>query len=84
MAKQKRKVFIDVIFSSVGTLIVYCDRPREVISEVAGIEGVRDAFVGFDGRLLVLTDPRYDVQEVITEIEELLTAEVPDVFREGE
>ena len=46
------------------------------------IEGITWADLLFNTAIMVHTDPRYDVNEIRDEIYELLTAKVPDVFKE--
>ena len=50
--------------------------------EVKDIEGITWADLLFNTAIMVHTDPRYDVNEIRDEIYELLTAKVPDVFKE--
>lgn len=79
MAKPKVKVMVNVRSNIIAD--VYTDNIDEAISEILSIEGVSSASV-IVGRISVITDPRYDINEIAEEIKELLLSEVPDVFKE--
>ena len=82
MAKPKRKIVIGVHKSEVVPgMSIYIANPEDHMRDVSSVEGVLTVSL-FSSRnsLMVTTDPRYDVSEIAQEIEELLTAEVPDVF----
>jgi hypothetical protein len=79
MAKPKRKLTIrkhsDTMF-----WVYYID-PAIAIQAISTIEGVR--YTGMeDVAVDVWINPLYDIDEIIQEIEDLLLAEVPNVFKE--
>lgn len=87
MAKPKQRILIKKFeFKGIVTKAVnlYIDDAAGQLADVLTIEGVTEAYVSSHNVNLMLidVDPRYDLDEVGAEIESLVTAEVPDVFRE--
>lgn len=83
MAKRKKAVHVEVTMHSV--IVVTCDDMKMATKEIGLVEGV--GWVDFLDKINFIhvhVDPRYDAQEVAAEIELLLSAEVPDVFRTSE
>ena len=79
MAKPKVKIKVEIVNDTFIT--VWAKDAHRHIPDVESIEGVH--FASSSGRLMIIyTDPRYDVNEVAREIEQLLSAEMPEVFRE--
>lgn len=82
MAKPKTNLVIKVSELS-GYIDVWCIDTQSVIGEISRIEGVVKVYIMVhDGHLSVSTSPLYDVNEIAQEIKELLSSEVPDVFKE--
>lgn len=82
MAKPKVSVLVQEM-PAPNCLSVYCDDLQGVVADINSIEGVASvtcfAFTKF---LSVVCDPRYDRAEIAQEIRDLLTSEVPEVFRD--
>jgi hypothetical protein len=70
-----------VVGNQIEPINIWLNKPTEVISDVLSIEGVLTCRASSGGPLRVMVDPRYDIQEVAEEIETLLKADVPDVFK---
>ena len=85
MATKKGKVMVTVRHPDLKTFEVYIDNPSSVTDDIMSIEGVsRIILYGHRANCLdVFIDPRYDTTEVAKEVETLLLAEVPDIFRVG-
>ncbi len=67
-----------------NNILVWTTQPEKEVSEIGNIEGVSNAkMVTARNPIFVTVDPRYDIKEIAAEIERLLTAEVPDVFKEA-
>jgi hypothetical protein len=82
MAKPKRHMVIEKCYAT-RMLVVYCDRHTEQSAEIKSIEGVNLVTI-WEDKLWVYTDPRYDLDEIATEIEDMLTPiEVPKAFLEA-
>lgn len=81
MAKPKQRFLIKKLD---GHVHLYIDDAGGQVADILMIEGVTGAYIPSHNVNLMLIDidPRYDVSEVAAEIEGLVTAEVPDVFRE--
>jgi hypothetical protein len=77
MAKQARPFVIERVY---GWLEVYADINDD---ELAGIEGVQCIERSVSGCVSVFIDPRYDIDDVQHEIEELCKVTVPDVFADA-
>ncbi len=77
MAKPKMKVLVEITGDLAYPILVWIDSPKEVMDDIARVEGVSHIHlpVGND-RLQVRVNRRYDVQEVAEEILGLLTDEV--------
>ena len=82
MAKPKRELIVKEIPDN--TIHIYCDNPEKVMAEIREIEGVNIVFLTSTLPVNVKIDPRYDLGEIAEEIRELLSAEVPAVFREDD
>lgn len=82
MATKKCDVLVKVVANPVQPINVWIDKPTEAATEIMSIEGVTACEVSVNGPLYIMVDPRYDAQEVAGEIRMLLTAEVPDIFKE--
>lgn len=81
MAKPKVEVIVNII--RVDLIEVFCSDRDNVVVEIAGIEGIiHVSHLAGAGCIHILTDPRYDINELRDEIYQLLTASIPDVFRE--
>lgn len=80
MANKK----VDVIVKKVNDSVIYvfCDDRARIAKELENISGISSIHIWSDRLDVWVSDPRYDTDEVAQEIQELLTAEVPDVFRE--
>ena len=83
MAKIKKQVIISKFGIALGgggkhVLQVWAD--DIVVQEVKTIEGISDVIIHTQSPVTVCVDPRYDVDEVIAELDELLSAKIPDVF----
>ncbi len=86
MAKMKRDIIVRAMVDNAtearsGVIHVWAN--GLIASDVMSIGGVYGVDVGKAGPAFVYVDARYDVGEVAAEIEELLLASVPDVFRTG-
>jgi hypothetical protein len=79
MAKPKQSVLVNVC--SNHNIIVWTDHPERDIKDIAGIEGVTRATIYSGNPIFLSIDPRYSADEIAAEIENLLTAEIPDVFK---
>jgi len=81
MAKPKKDVIVEVLHNK--SIRVWCNNPGQVVTELKTIEGITSIlYLSTFGSIHLSTDPRYDISEIAQEIEELLTAEVPDVFKD--
>lgn len=80
MAKPKQAVLVDIIFN--GIVDVWTDDRKKALRDILSIEGVATAQDVSDGCISLTIDKRYDTIEVADEIRELLSAEVPDIFKE--
>jgi hypothetical protein len=81
MAKPKRKTLIKVL--PPDNITVWTDEPAKELKLLASIEGVDHInLIGSGNPIYIKIDPRYDLKEVAAEITDLLTAEVPDIFKE--
>lgn len=82
MAKPKVKILVECDDNS-RHIKVYCDNPTEAVWELKNIEGIQQVIYSLSFPCIsVWCDPRYDREEIAQEIRDLLTAEVPDAFRE--
>lgn len=79
MAELKEKVKVEV---GELTLIVWATNVVQFMSEIETIKGIHSVICYSKNRLFAYPDPRYDIKEIAEEIEQLLLAEVPDIFRE--
>lgn len=52
------------------------------MNDIASVEGVTGTYHDGETEVSVRIDKRYDVNEIAGELRELLTAEVPDIFKE--
>lgn len=83
MAKPKQKILIEV-FHRGGEMHIWSSDKEQDATTIKDIEGVDAVFTRQTMNLIsVYVDPRYDINEIATEIEALLTAEVPPIFREN-
>lgn len=81
MAKLKKQVIINKFNIGLGeTHILHVWADNIVAQEVLAIDGISSISVYSQNPTTVCVDPRYDVDEVLAELEELLSAKVPDVF----
>ena len=80
MAKPKVNVIVEVLPAKI--IRVWVSAPERVAPEIQAIEGTARVYVYPDGVIHVSVDPRYDIEEVPSEIRVLLDSEVPDIFRE--
>lgn len=79
MAKPKYDVII-VKSPVTGVLRIYCSNHAQQASEIKSIEGVNLVSI-YDDCLSTYVDPRYDLDEVAAEIENMLTpVEIPEAF----
>jgi hypothetical protein len=83
MAQKTQDVLVLVVGNHVEPINIWLDNPTEVISDILSIEGVLTCSTINAPPLRVMVDPRYNTQEVAEEIETLLTADIPDVFKQG-
>lgn len=79
MAKPKEAVKVIVISTF---LEVYVNDAAKWFDDVMSIEGVRRVLLEGKVEMTVFVDPRYDSDEVATEVRDLLTREVPQVFED--
>lgn len=83
MAKPKVKVLVNVTKDPVLPIEVWVNDLHQATVDIVDIEGVRGVSYMFDSLpIRVMIDKRYDVKEIADEIYVLLTAEVPDIFKE--
>lgn len=81
MAKLKKQVVIHKFGTRPdGTWVLQIWADNVVTQEVLAIVGVASVTIHTENPITVCTDPRADVDEVIVELEELLSAKVPSVF----
>jgi hypothetical protein len=80
MAKPKVEVIVNVVQQK--NIEIYCSNAESAVKELRDIEGVTWVASLSNTIIIVHTDPRYDVNEIRDEIYELLTAKVPDVFKD--
>lgn len=81
MAKRKRAVVIHKFGTWLdGTWVLQIWADDIVAQEILAIEGISSVNMYAQKPVTVRTDPCYDVDEIIAELEELLSAKVPDVF----
>ncbi|KKK63067.1 hypothetical protein LCGC14_2998050 [marine sediment metagenome] len=80
MAKPKHKFLVK---ENEFSITVWTDSLVSDLAEIKTIEGT-DTVLMLNGKnpISVFLDPRYDLKEIAEEIRELLTARIPDVFRE--
>jgi hypothetical protein len=79
MAKPKKSVLVQSFVDN--SIEIWCDDHIRWTEELMSIEGV-SMVTAFPDKLSLMCDPRYDQGELMQEIEELLTSEIPDVFRD--
>lgn len=79
MAKPKKSVLIEKLPNH---LRVWCNNPTQWLSDLASIEGIIRVDNLTGGCTILHCDPRYDLSELAQEVEQLLMAEVPEVFKE--
>jgi hypothetical protein len=82
MAQKKQDILVLIVSNQVEPINIWLDKPTEVISDILSVEGVKTCSASSGGPLRVMVDPRYDIQEVAEEIETLLKADVPDIFKQ--
>ncbi len=81
MAKAKQEVLVESM--SGDGLNIFIDDPEIHLKDIQSIQGVSQVSLSvFSKFICAVTDPRYNKSEVAQEIRKLLTAEVPQVFRE--
>lgn len=74
MAKPNKKILVKILKGEIIHIEVWADS-ASAFDNIRSIEGVHQATE--DGsQILVSVDPRYEVEDVAKEIEEMLTAEV--------
>lgn len=76
MAKPKRDL---VIRDIAGVPHVWCKNHESYAIKIQEIEGVQWVFAD-SAFLCVFVCPRYDIQDIIDEIEDIVLGKVPDVF----
>lgn len=77
MAQKKQQVLVKRQVG--GAVYVWVDNPHEHVSPIGRIKGVTWTRVMEGGHICVYTDPRYDIDEIVCEIEALLDrGEKPD------
>ena len=77
MAKPKVDVLVKVFASHA---IEVWASPKDT-DEIKLGGGITEIFKSVNGTLIIC-DPRYDTEEIAQEIRDLLSAKVPDVFKE--
>lgn len=77
MAKPQKEYHVEVMLKS-KVISIWCDKRHW--NDLTIIEGIEQAF-SMNNRLDLYIDPRYSIDEIANEIEELLSAQVPDVFK---
>lgn len=82
MAKPKQKILIQVVCSLPHILRIWMDNPARYTQEVLNTAGVSSVLEVHNDSMDIILDPRYDKDEVIKDLEKLLTSEVPDIFKE--
>lgn len=81
MAKPKKQVIINKFgIGPGGSHVLQVWANDIVVREVMEIEGISNVSIYAQSPAVVCVDPRYDVDEVMEELEELLSAKIPDVF----
>jgi hypothetical protein len=81
MAKPKQETLVEEYQDSIS---VWTNEPLKEVEAISNIEGVNAALVTSTGNpIYVYVDPRYSAAEIADEIRALLTADVPDIFKEG-
>jgi len=82
MAEKKLAVIARVGLS--GHIEVWCDGTAGDLRDIEGVAGVWDYPVGAPclGCFLVRPDPRYDVNEIVGEIIDKFSPEIPGAFKE--
>lgn len=78
MAKQKKEVVIKVIHG--GSIQIWANNLS--VEDVMSIEGITNVLSSKTLPWTAYADARYDAQEIAKELEELLEASIPDIFRE--
>lgn len=81
MAKPNKKVLVRIVGDPVFPVEVWVNNPISVIDDIKSIEGVNTVSFINGNPILVSVDPRYEIEDIAREIEGLLAAEVPDVFK---
>lgn len=81
MAKPNKKVLVQVVGDPVFPIKVWVDNPTSIIDDIQSIEGIDMLSVTSRNLIYVSIDLRYEVEDIAKEIEDLLMAEVPDVFK---
>lgn len=80
--KKKIDVLVEVKRNPVEPITVWMDNPKRGLVDILSIEGVCKGRINSLGEITIMVDPRYDVIDLADEIRSLLTAKIPDVFRE--
>ncbi len=79
MAKPKQNTLVKV--NPPDSIHVYTSQPEKEIAGIRAIEGV-NSIIFISNPIFVYTDPHYNVNEIAEEIKDVLTVNIPDVFRE--
>lgn len=83
MAKPKQAVLVNVTTNPVEPIAAWVNNSHdEAIQDILTVEGVTNCRASIGGPIRIMIDQRYDTQEVADEIRGLLSAEVPDVFKD--
>ncbi len=84
MAKPKMKVLVEVVRNQVEPIRVWVSDAKTHLNDIASVEGITHISLYGESEVTIMIDKRYDKDEIAQELRELLTAEVPSVFREGD
>ena len=81
MAKPKYDVMVKV-FRRDLLIQVWSDDPKMSAAKISGVEGINYVIGGPTSPVFAYLDPRYDINEVAEEIEEIFSSEALKVFLE--
>lgn len=82
MAKPKTKVLVEIVLNQVEPIRIWVSNAKAHLNDIASVEGVTHISLHGSSEVSVMIDKRYDKNEIAQELRELLTAEVPSIFRE--
>jgi len=83
MPNRKLEVVAEHVYDT--WMSVWCDATAQELEEIEGIVSAKPSSPEHFGghKWMLYLDPRYDAQEILSEIVEKFSVPIPDVFKEG-